>query len=108
MILTRKVFARAEFRGLTTALAVLVFGLCLSGVASALAPHDGCGMSASSARLCTSAVVVDPGLATLPQIPLVPPQPTLTAWLPTPSVVPVVVQFHADPSSPRAPPLPLL
>lgn len=104
----RKVISRAEVRGLMTVFAVLVFVVCLSSTASALVLHQGCGMPGSPARICASTVAVDPGLAMLPQMPLVPPRLTPTAWLPSPSVVPVIVQFHADPSTPRAPPLSLL
>jgi len=108
MLTIRKVISRAEVRGLLAALAVLVFVVCLSSTASGLVLHQGCGMSVSPARICASTVAVDPGLAMLPQMPLVPPQLTLIAWLPSPSVVPVIVQFHPDPSTPRAPPLSLL
>lgn len=107
MMTIRSSFARVERRGLAAVIAVLVLACCLTSVAPALAADAGCGMSGPSARICAPPGAADSVLAAPPQMPLVPPRPASAAWLPSTSVVPVVVPLHADPSTPRAPPVSL-
>ena len=93
-----------EFRGLTAVTALLVLLFCLSSNVSALAAETGCAESDSSFRICGQSRLADPVPAIVPQVFPMQWDRAVTASLPWLSAPSLASQFHAGPSSPRAPP----
>jgi hypothetical protein len=101
--LRRALTARA-FGGTAAVLAVLVMAFCLSSLTPAMAGDAGCQVPEPSARICGQSGDPHSISVAVQDVAPVLGASASTAWPPVASLPVVVSQFHAGPSTPRAPP----
>lgn len=94
-------------RGMAVILAFLVLSFCLSSVMPTIAGESGCQFPEASARICGQSGAPDSVPAVIEHVPPILGGSVFTAWLPVPFLPVVALQFHAEPSTPRAPPFSL-
>lgn len=94
-------------RSLTVVLLLAVAGFCLVGAAPMAAADAGCDGHYASGKVCGQSGPFEPLLGVIPDAPPVQPAESPAPWLAVKPHSELVLQFHAPPSSPRAPPLPI-
>ena len=97
-----------RLRWVASITAILVLGLCLSSAGPAMADHGSCPGPAPTPRICGQASISDPIPVVVPQILALELNRGSSAWLLWRPVHRPVLEFQADPSAPRAPPLSLV
>lgn len=104
----RNALTRMGARTMTAGLAVLVGAFCLSSVAPAAAADSGCRGYEASSEICGQSGAFDPLPEVISQVLPVQRTEAPAAWLALTPLPGSVSQSHADPSTPRAPPLSLV
>lgn len=94
-------------RGLAVVLLLAVAAFCLVGGAPMAAADAGCDGHYASGKVCGQSGPFEPLLGVIPHAPPVQRTESPAAGLAIRPHSEPVLQFHAPPSSPRAPPLPI-
>jgi hypothetical protein len=94
-------------RSLAALLLIAVAGFCLVGAAPMAAADAGCDGHYASGKVCGQSGPFEPLLGVIRNAPPVQRAESPAAWLAVKHHAEPVLQFHAPPSSPRAPPLPI-
>jgi hypothetical protein len=93
--------------GLAVVLLLAVAAFCLVGGAPMAAADAGCDGHYASGKVCGQSGPFEPLLGVVAHAPPVQPAESPAPWLAVKPHSELVLQFHAPPSSPRAPPLPI-
>ena len=88
-------------------LTLLVLAFCLSSFTPAIAGDTGCQVLEPSPRICGQSGAPDSLSVVVQHVAPVSGASVSTAWLLVTPLPVVAFQFHAGPSTPRAPPSPL-
>ena len=99
--------ARAGRHGLAALMAVLVLGFCLSSAVPAMGADLGCQGAESGGRICAQPGTAGLILVVVPEMSLLQPDRGTPGWLTAPPDPVSGPEFHADRSTPRAPPFAL-
>ena len=92
-------------RGLGVALALAVAAFCLLGGAPMAAADAGCDGHFASGKVCGQSGPLQPLVGVIPPAPLAQGAEFAAAWLTIQPHPERILQVHASPSFPRAPPL---
>jgi hypothetical protein len=99
--------ARAGLHGLAAVMAVLVLGFCLSSAVPAMGADLGCQGAEAGGRICAQPGTASLILFVVPEMSHLQPDRGTAAWLGAPAEPVSGLEFHADRSTPRAPPFAL-
>ena len=97
--------AIAGLHGLAALMAVLVLAFCLSSAVPAMGVDLGCQGAEAGGRICAQPGTAGLILVVVPEMSLLQPERGTLAWLIAPADPVSGPEFHADRSTPRAPPL---
>ena len=98
---------RLASRGLAVVLLLAMAAFCLVDGAPMAAADAGCDGHSVSGKVCGQSGQLQPLLGVIPHAPLAQRAEFPAAWLAIQPHSERVLQVHASPSSPRAPPLPI-
>jgi hypothetical protein len=99
--------AQLASRALTVVLLLAVAAFCVLGGAPMAAADAGCDGHFASGKVCGQSGPLQPLVGVVPQPPLAQRAEFPGPWLAIEPQSERVLQVHASPSSPRAPPLPI-
>ena len=99
--------ARLASQALAVGLLLTVAAFCFVGGAPMAAAAAGCDIHSASGKVCGQSGPLQPLVGVIPHAPLAQPAEFPAVWLAIQPHVERVLQVHASPSSPRAPPPPV-
>jgi hypothetical protein len=99
--------ARLASRALVVVLLLVVAAFCFVNGAPMAAADAGCDAHFASGQVCGQSGLLQPLLGVIPDAPLAQHAEFPATWLAIQPHLERVLQLHASPSSPRAPPLPI-